>query len=85
MLREDVDALSDLLYLAEVHNRGCLNPMCFCHRKDMVQFILNKSFTFDKKALVLEQEEMNLLKMTRGTEYFQIDRTLQGIRPLTMI
>lgn len=41
--RKAILAYSDILYLVDCHNAFCDNVTCPCQRKEIVEYLLNKS------------------------------------------
>lgn len=58
---QGITAFADILYLADVHRRSCNRSQCGCDKLQLVQYILNKSYMYDEKKLILNDDEIMLL------------------------
>lgn len=82
---EDKSALafSDILYMVDKHNRQCTNHNCPCHRREIVQYILNKGHTYDLKKLILDEEEIELLNSAGQNVFIKSNKNAQSMKMLT--
>lgn len=76
-------AFSDVLYMVDKHNRHCKSNSCACHRRQIVQYVLNKGFNYGLKRLLFDDEEIALLNAAGQNAFIKSSRVVSGVKMLT--
>ena len=74
-------ALSNILYLLDVHNRTCQNYQCACHMRQIVQYVLNKGI--GNNAVSVEEDEIALLNSAGTDVFIQTNKNSQSAKTFT--
>jgi hypothetical protein len=78
------EALGDILYLVEVHQRDCTTPLCPCEKQQILQILMNKGYLNNQKRLIVTDEEIELLNSTCADPFIKTDKKPPTAKALTV-
>lgn len=81
---DSLEALGDILYLVEVHQRDCTIPLCPCEKQQILQILLNKGYLNNQKSLIVTDEEIELLNSTCVDPFIKTDKKPPTAKALTV-
>ncbi len=82
---QGIMSFADILYLADVHRRNCNRSQCACDKLQLVQYLLNKSYMYDEKKLILNDDEIMLLNASCREGFVQSDKRPTSAKTLTLL